>query len=301
MLQTPTMPTQSLKGWKQARPVPALALLIALLLLLLVSLAWDVQPAQAARAEADNAAPVHQSRALLLPRLLDQRLAPAVGHVATVAAQHNPPPGHFPFKTVQSADGLLVIHYYNRAENLAQGYIAQAQQALQHPVRDTLGFSLIHRVDIYIYSSRQDFLAGAPVTNPAETAALADPVHNTIYLTSADQGDEGAVNDLPHELTHIVFHQNEDSGHLEPYISFYPRWLDEGLAAYDEPPNSRYTRSYDDALAKAVAARHPVDILQQFVHDYPTDRDTDYLAYAESRSFIAYLIATYGSDTFHGF
>ncbi|MGZ6320318.1 MAG: peptidase MA family metallohydrolase [Ktedonobacterales bacterium] len=296
------MPTQSPQRWKQARPVPALALLIASLLLLLVSLTLGLQPAQAARAEAHDAAPVHQSRALLLPRLLDQTRAPSTERFATSAAQHSSPPGNFPFKTVQSADGLLVIHYYNRPENLAQGYIAQARQSLQHPVHDTLGFSLTHRVDIYLYGSRQDFLAGAPVTNPAETDALTDPVHNTIYLDSADQGDFGGVNALPHELTHIVFHQNEDSGHLEgPYFSFYPRWLDEGLAAYDEPPNSPYTRSYDDALAKAVAAHHPVDILQQFVRDYPTDPDTDYLAYAESRSFIAYLITSYGSDTFHSF
>lgn len=302
MLQTRTMSTQSPQRWKQARPVPALALLIASLLLLLVSLTVGVQPAQVARAEAPDAAPVHQSRALLLPRLLDQTRTPSTEHVAIGAAQRNAPPGNFPFKTVQSADGLLVIHYYNRPENLAQGYIAQTRQALQHPVRDTLGFSLTQRVDIYLYGSREDFLAGAPVTNPAETAALTDPTHNTIYLDSADQGDFGGVNALPHELTHIVFHQNEDSGHLEgPYFSFYPLWLDEGLAAYDEPPTSRDTRSYDDALAKAVAARHPVDILQQFVRDYPTDPDTDYLAYAESRSFIAYLITTYGSDTFHSF
>lgn len=302
MLHANFMSTLSPTSWKQARPAPALAVLIAALLLLLAPHAWGVQPVRAAHAGLAGTLPANQRSAFLLPRLLNQTHLPSAGQVATGASRRNSPPGNFPFKTVQSSDGLLIIHYYNRPENLARGYITQAQQALQHPIRDTLGFTLTHRVDIYIYSSRQDFLAGAPVTNPAETFALTDFVHNTIYLDSADQGDEGAVNALPHELTHIVFHQNEDSGHLEgPYFSFYPLWLDEGLAAYDEPPNSPFTSPYDRALASAVADRDPVDILQQFVQDYPTDPDTDYLAYAESRSFITYLITTYGRDTFQRF
>lgn len=312
MLDTPAMPTLSLKNWKHARGIPALALRTsALLLLLLAPFVWDVHSARAARVGAAGIAliaPAHGSRVLPahpvrpLPRLLDQMRPPSAGQSIATIPQDNTSPGKFPFKTVQSPDGLLVIHYYNQPESRAQGYIAQAQKALQHPIYDTLGFSLLHRVDIYIYASRQDFLAGAPVTNPAETGALTDPLQNTIYLTSADQGDLGAVNDLPHELTHIVFHQNEDRGHLEgPYFSFYPNWLDEGLAAYDEPANSPYTSVYDDALDKAVAARHPVDILQQFARDYPADPDTDLLAYAEARSFMGYLIATYGRDTFHRF
>lgn len=299
------MPTLSLKRWRHVRPRLALALLIATLLLLLAPPVRGVQLARPAHMGATGATGVtlaHYRRALPLPRLLLQMRPPSAGQSLAAAPQSSAPPGNFPFKTVQSPDGMLVIHYYNRPESAARGYIEAARQALQHPIHDTLGFSLIHRVDIYIYGSRQDFLAGAPVTDAAETGALADSMHNTIYLTSAKQGDEGTINILPHELTHIVFHQNQDIGHLEGlYFTFYPIWLDEGLAAYDEPLNSPYTRAYDDALAKAVADRHPVDILQQFAHDYPPDPDTDYLAYAESRSFISYLIATYGRDTFHAF
>ncbi len=304
MLDTPTMPTLSLKRWRHVRPRLALALLIATLLLLLAPPMLGMPQARAAHMRATGAAPAYDSRALPLPRLLDPTPLSTAGQPLTLAAapQSSAPPGNFPFKTVQSPDGMLVIHYYNRPESAARGYIDAARQALQHPIHDTLGFSLTHRVDIYIYGSRQDFLAGAPVTNAAETSALADSLHNTIYLTSARQGDEGMINVLPHELTHIVFHQNQDIGHLESlYFTFYPIWLDEGLAAYDEPLNSPFTRAYDDALAKAVADRHPVDILQQFASDYPPDPDTDYLAYAESRSFISYLIATYGRDTFHAF
>ncbi len=302
MLDTPTMPMLSRKTWRRVRPRLALALLIATLVLLLASPMRGVQSARAAHMGATGATPAHDSRALPLPRLLDPARPPSAGQSLATAPYSSTPPGNFPFKTVQSPDGMLVMHYYNRPESAARGYIESARQALQHPIHDTLGFSLIRRVDIYIYASRDDFLAGAPVTDAAETDALADSLHNTIYLTSARPGDEGAINALPHELTHIVFHQNQDSGHLEAlYFTFYPIWLDEGLAAYDEPLNSPYTRAYDDALAKAVADHHPVDILQQFANDYPPDPDTDFLAYAESRSFISYLITTYGGDTFHAF
>lgn len=301
MRDTPHMPTLSLKIWRQA-PARLACALLATLLLLLAPLTGGVHLARAARMGVTGATPAYYSRALPRPRLLDQTRPPSAGQSLAAAPKVNTPPGNFPFKTMQSPDGLLVIHYYNQPENIARGYIGLARQALQHPIHDTLSFTLIHRVDIYIYGSRQDFLVGAPVTNAAETGALADNIHNAIYLASARLDDDGATNALPHELTHIVFHQNQDGGHLEgSYFSFYPLWLDEGLAAYDEPLTSPDTRAYDDLLAKAVADHHPVDLLQQFVNDYPADPDTDNLAYAESRSFISYLIATYGLDTFHAF
>lgn len=151
----------------------------------------------------------------------------------------------------------------------------------------TLGFTLKQPVNIYVYGSRADFLAGAPVTNPSETAAIAFPHTNMVYLQSSDPGDDGATDALPHELTHIVFHQNEDVGHLpSDEFEFEPRWLDEGLAAYDEPANSRSVEEYESALNAAVTSRHLVDILHDFNLDYPKDPNRDELAYAEARAFI---------------
>lgn len=209
-------------------------------------------------------------------------------------------PGHFPFQSARSADGMIVVHYYHEPASFAQRLIALAQADLVHPIHDTLGFSLKRPVNIYVYATRADFLAGAPVTDAAETGALTDPTTSSVYLVSSDPEDNGATDDLPHELTHIVFHQNEDAGHLDgTYFYLFPVWLDEGLAAYDEP--SAAAQAYNDALSQAVQATSLVDILRDFNTSYPHDPDTDFLAYAEARSLITYLVNTYGADTLHRF
>jgi hypothetical protein len=232
----------------------------------------------------------------LLPRMLR---APVTRAGLSTAAS---PPGHFPFQSARSADGLIVVHYYHEPTTFAQQLIALAQADLVHPIRDTLGFSLKRPVNIYVYATRSDFLAGAPVTDAAETEALTIPTTSSVYLVSSDPQDNGATDDLPHELTHVVFHQNEDVGHLEEsFFRFFPNWLDEGLAAYDEPNSSTAAKDYNDALEQAVQARSLIDLLHDFTANYPSDPGTDLLAYAEARSLITYLVKTYGVDTLHRF
>ncbi len=232
------------------------------------------------------------------------RPLPRMEHGASSSALLSPqtPPGNFPFQTATSSDGLIVVHYYGQPELFAQTLISHAQADLAHPIHDTLGYSLKRPVQIYVYGSRGDFLTGAPVTNPAETGALAMPDTNSIYIQSSDPKDEGTVDDLPHELTHIVFHQNEDvDAFQQTFFEFFPHWLDEGLATYDEPPGDHNAADYDRAVTDAVQGRQMLDLLQQFNLNYPAETDADFLAYAEARSFIMYLVETYGADTFHRF
>src|SRR5262249_15793558 len=144
------------------------------------------------------------------------------------------PPGPFPFQTARSKDGRIVVHFYRRPASFGSDALQAAQTALAHPIGDTLGFTLKRRVDIYVYSSRKDFLAGAPVDNPEETGALTVPLTSTIYMETGEDNRDGLRRDLPHELTHIVFHQNEDTARIEAFFTFFPLWLDEGLATYDE-------------------------------------------------------------------
>ena len=241
-------------------------------------------------------ASVHPPRTRLLGRL-------TLAEPGT-AAQVNTPasPGAFPFQTARSADGRIVVHYYHQPASFAQKLITLAQHDIAQTIQTTLGFPLRQPVNIYVYGSRADFLAGAPITNPAETAALTVSATSTIYLQSSDPGDDGATDALPHELTHVILHQNEDVGHLADYeFGFLPLWLDEGLAAYDEPASAQGVHDYESALDNAMASRHLVDILRDFNLNYPTDPDTDDLAYAESRAFMGYLIQVYGLPTFHHF
>ena len=228
------------------------------------------------------------------------KLAPDTPH--TPHMPRPTPPGPFPFTATTSSDGLIIVHTYGASATFPADLIALAQRDLQTTVHQTLDLSLQRPIHIYAYRSRDDFLAGAPVTNPAETGALTDWLTNSIYLVSTSIGDDGAVRSLPHELTHAVFHQNMDAGHLESaFFRFFPLWIDEGLAAYDEPDGGAYTSGYNERLDKAVSAKHLTDFLREFAIDYPADPDTDLLDYAEARSFITYLVTSYGLPRLHHF
>src|SRR6185437_964311 len=172
------------------------------------------------------------------------------------------PPGNFAFRATTSTDGMIVVHTYERPLGFAAQLIAFAQADLQHPIADTLGFTLRRPVDIYIYNSRRDFLVDAQPGNAAETGAFAVPMRNAIYLPVESAVAADAQDYLPHELTHIVFHQNEDVGIYGGTI--FPHWLDEGNAAYDQLADSAEVQQYAGALLAAVRRHALLDFLTSF-------------------------------------
>jgi hypothetical protein len=232
--------------------------------------------------------PVH---AATPPPLLDRiQMAP---HPTTKAG----PPGSFPFRATMSADGLVVIDTYGRSTSFNQSVLSLVTGDLVHPIEDTLGFTLLHPVHIYIYNSRADFLAGAQPDNPAETGAYTIPADSTIYMPVEGDAPSDVQAYLPHELTHVVFHQNEDRGVYGETI--FPLWVDEGNAAYDQVPGSDQVIAYDQVLQQAVSSNALIDLFTTFNAAYPSDPNTDFLGYAEARSFVGYLIATYSATTYH--
>jgi hypothetical protein len=205
------------------------------------------------------------------------------------------PPGSFPFQAAQSSDGKVVVHFYQRDASFGSQLITQAQGYLQHPIADTLGFTLLRPTNIYIYNTRADFLKGAAIDNPAEVGAYT--LNNTIYMPVETPADIDFY--LAHELTHVVFHQNEVGNPFEDVIRYFPLWLDEGLATTDESDSA--ASDLTQPLATAIASGHPFDFLKSFAFEYPTNVTLNDQGYAESRSFITFLIATYGHQRFHQF
>lgn len=143
-------------------------------------------------------------------------------------------------------------------------------------------------------------MIGAQPANPVETGAYTFPAQGLVYLPIESFTDLDAY--LPHELTHVVFHQHGDTGHIQSQeIRFYPLWLDEGLAEHDVPANNLETLYDQQTLQQAVSSRSLVDIYSIFNTDYPLDVNTDYLCYAEASAYMGYLIKTYGLTKFHRF
>lgn len=206
-------------------------------------------------------------------------------------------PGPFPFQTAKSQDSLIIVHYYYQPGTFGAQYVSDAQRALRQYDEPTLGYGLKSAVNIYLYNSRADFLLGAQPQNPEITGAYTDALTSTIYMPT----DFDPFSYLCHELTHIVFHQHEDAGHLESDYYLYPRWLDEGMATADEPAGSEGATYLHDLLQQNLAYGGFIDIFTRFVWNYPSDSNTDDLCYAESQSFIKYMLSTYGQTRFHQF
>ncbi|MBA3824063.1 MAG: hypothetical protein H0X24_09210 [Ktedonobacterales bacterium] len=206
-------------------------------------------------------------------------------------------PGNFPFQVVKSANGLVAVHYYNQSAAFARQVITQIAGYVQHPVADTLGYGLKSIANIYLYNSREDFLVGTSSPDSQQIGAFTVGATSSIYMPIYENGTNVISYYLPHELTHLVFHQNNDSGHVKGELRFYPLWLDEGMAASDELPGGAGVQQYQDALAQIPFQ----NIFAVFVYEYPASDNVDIVSYAEARTFILFLEKTYGMTAFHQF
>ncbi len=89
---------------------------------------------------------------------------------------------------------------------------------------------------------------------------------------------------MPHELTHLVFHQLIAQGITAP------TWFDEGLAGYNQIFREVELRArWQKALASQSLLR-----LSQISDNFPANADQAYLAYAQSYYLLDYMYRTLG-------
>jgi hypothetical protein len=99
-----------------------------------------------------------------------------------------------------------------------------------------------------------------------------------------DTNDYTLIRDMPHELTHLIFHELIVQG-ITP-----PRWFDEGLAVYNQLFREPDLRArWEKALASQALLR-----LSQISDNFPANADQAYLAYAQSYYLLDYMYRTFG-------
>ena len=92
---------------------------------------------------------------------------------------------------------------------------------------------------------------------------------------------------IPHELMHILLYRALGDGY-----AMLPTWLREGTAGLAEMISNT---SYDSALQSAISRSDWIP-MNSLCGSFPDGTDRAFLAYAESRSFVSYIYATYGSS-----
>jgi hypothetical protein len=181
------------------------------------------------------------------------------------------------------SSGLLQVNWYNRSQAFGQLLLQNALNALNH-IKGNLGGGLLHPVNLWVYASDQDFHGALGPGTYEWVGGEAVPQLSEAFISVQDSQDDTLVRDMPHELTHLVFHQLTAQGQLAP------RWFDEGLAVY----NQFYHEPEMKAVFEQALVTHSLIRLQSIELEFPADANQAYLAYAESWQLVSYMYQTFG-------
>ena len=181
------------------------------------------------------------------------------------------------------SEGMVTVYWYEGDGLFAQELMSAAQQALEKLALDT-GAYLEKPVKLYIYANQQDLL-GALMYPTEWTGGVNFSAYHIIAIGISLDSIAWGKTSITHELTHQVIYQVT----ANPYNSL-PRWLDEGLATYNEGPLDPGSTSL---LAGAIADSSLISV-QSLSSAFSAFPEQAYLSYAESYSLVEFLITTYG-------
>lgn len=181
--------------------------------------------------------------------------------------------------------GGLRVFWYAGDSTFAQNALNAALAGVR-VINEIFPVDLSQPIDIFIYPSQNDLaFLGAETW----TAGHANPALGVV-LVAVEPGLEQSLHmdqRIPHELMHVLFYRHIGAGYNN-----VPAWLREGLAALVEINPSV---EYDRALLEAHTRSALIPLLD-LCASFPIQPDSAFLAYAESRSFTAYLRNTFGSS-----
>ncbi|HKF36168.1 MAG TPA: peptidase MA family metallohydrolase [Ktedonobacteraceae bacterium] len=194
------------------------------------------------------------------------------------------------FKTIDSrfswqhlSHGMLQVNWYNRTQSFGQFLLEQATTSIAH-ISTELGGGLLQPIDLWIYQTDDDFHGSLPPNSYEWVGGEAFPSLREAFIVVTSSSDDTLRRDMPHELTHLVFHQLIEQG-IE-----VPTWFDEGLAVY----NQFYHEPGMTARLQEALDTHQLLRLDDITQDFPANSDQAYLAYAQSWNLVAFMYSTFG-------
>jgi len=181
------------------------------------------------------------------------------------------------------AHGKLQVNWYTRPLDFGQYVLQKASTSIQN-ISATLGGSPNQPINLWIYASDLDFHGSLAPGSYEWVGGEALPLLHEASIVVIDSNDPTLRRDMPHELTHLVFHELIVQG-ITP-----PTWFDEGLAVYDQDYREPQLQTrFDKALALQSLLR-----LSQISDGFPANADQAYLAYAQSYDLLRYMYKTFG-------
>lgn len=179
--------------------------------------------------------------------------------------------------------GMLQVNWYNRAQDFGQTILNKASSSVQG-ISAKLGGGLSHPINLWVYETDEDFHGSLAPGSYEWVGGEALPSLSEASIVAASTVDDTLVRDMPHELTHLIFHQLIANGITAP------TWFDEGLAVY----NQNYREPEMSTRFQKALASHSLLRLSMISGDFPADANQAYLAYAQSWNLVDYMYSTFG-------
>jgi hypothetical protein len=177
----------------------------------------------------------------------------------------------------------LQVNWYNRPLDFGQAVMAEASADITR-ISQKLGGGLKSPINLWVYQTDEDFHGSLAPNTYEWVGGIAMPPLNEAEIVVMDSGDTTLVRDMPHELTHLVFHQLIAQG-AQP-----PTWFDEGLAVY----NQQYHEPGMANRLQEALNTHSLLALNSISLAFPSNADQAYLAYAQSWNLVSYMYSTFG-------
>lgn len=192
----------------------------------------------------------------------------------------------YDFKQLNSE--RLTLYWYNGGNAFGDSLFRQANKALNQ-LEQNVGASIDRPIKIFIYGTHDDLLSALSVSSQEWTGGVAYSDYGVVVIGVRTDNLDWGLKAMTHELTHLVIHQATDN----PYGDI-PRWLDEGLAVYNEDPNG-LDEQFNERFMTAVNSDSLMS-LQTLSSTFPADPEAANLAYGQSGAVVHFIIDTYGSE-----
>ncbi|MFQ5613777.1 MAG: peptidase MA family metallohydrolase [Anaerolineae bacterium] len=182
----------------------------------------------------------------------------------------------------------LTLYWYNGREDFGQALFDRANEALNRLESDA-GVMIERPVSVFVYSGQRDLLGAISATAQEWTGGQAFTDEGVLVIGISPSSLNWGLRATAHEISHLVIHQATDN----PYGDL-PRWLDEGLAVYNEDEGN-LTFDYT-ATVGAAAASDSLFTLRTLSSTFPANSGEAHLAYAQSGHIVKYIIDAYGKE-----
>ncbi len=175
------------------------------------------------------------------------------------------------------------VNWYGQSTDFGQSVLSQALNNVKR-ISSNLGGTLLHPVSLWVYQTPEDFRGSLPPGVHEWVGGIAFPSLDEASIVVDSVNADTLIRDMPHELTHLLFHQLIAQGILAPL------WFDEGMAVY----NQIYQEPDMKQTFKHALVTHTLLRLNTISYNFPADADTAYLAYAQSSNLIGFMYSTFG-------